>query len=111
MSYTAFCSSQGDKDMGVFYEWDLETWDETDCLDHLHADRLRDLPTPANDKDKLVLVRDVGDQTQGLTDRLWAYVDNESRMLPKYFSDSGNELTNVKVPQRFHREIAREMAR
>ncbi len=99
--------------MRVSYEWDLETWDELDCLDHHHAEKLRDLPTPSNKFEKLVLVRDVGDQVNGLVDRMWAYVD-ESGMLPKYFSLPGPSRyyeTNVKVPQRFHREIAREMAR
>lgn len=97
----------------VFYEWDIESVEvingEEVVLDHQHADDLRDLPTPANDCDRLVLVRD----TDGT--RMWAYVDNKSRMLPKYFSipqaDGKYYETNVKVPQRFHREIAREMAR
>jgi hypothetical protein len=99
--------------MTVYYEWDLESWelfgDEEECLDHNHADKLSDLPTPSTPGEKLVLVRDA------VGSRLWAYVDPVSRMLPKYFSrpEAGGNYheTNVKVPQRFHREIAREMAR
>jgi hypothetical protein len=97
----------------VLYEWDIESIEiiegEEIVLDHQHADKLSDLPTPVNDCEKLVLVRDTDDS------RMWAYVDNVSRMLPKYFSrpeaDGNYHETNVKVPQRFHREIAREMAR
>jgi hypothetical protein len=97
----------------VHYEWDLETWDETDCLDHHHADKLRDLPLPSSKFEKLVLVRDTGDEASGLVDRMWAYVD-ESGMLPKHFSmpgPDGDYETDVLVPQRFHREIAREMCK
>jgi hypothetical protein len=99
--------------MTVSYEWDIESIEiingEEVVLDHQHADDLCDLPTPANDCDRLVLVRDDDNH------RMWAYVDNGSRMLPKYFSipqaDGKYYETSVKVPQRFHREIAREMAR
>lgn len=92
--------------MTIYYEWDIETVDGEDIVDHHHEDKLEDLhfPTLAHDE-RLVLVRDDGT-------RLWAYVD-ESKMLPKYFSrpeaDGNYHETNVKVPQRFHREIARVM--
>lgn len=101
--------------MTVGYEWDLETWSgpegdpEAECLDHHHGDRLRDVPWPATKNERLVLVR-----TTDEGDRLWAYVD-ESRMLPKFFSrpeaDGKDHETDVAVPQRFHREIAREACR
>lgn len=94
----------------VDYEWDLETTNaDGDITDHQHADKLRDLPTPATRFEQLVLVR-----TTFEGDRQWAYVD-ESRMLPRYFSipgpDGNYHETATKVPQRFHREIAREMSR
>ena len=93
----------------VTYEWDIETVsNDGEVLDHHHADRLKDLPTPSTKNEVLVLIRDTE------TERLWAYVD-ESRMLPRYFSrpeaDGQYHETSVAVPKRFHREIAREMTR
>lgn len=101
--------------MSVTYEWDLESWDgdpdkepDAEVLDHHHGDKLLDVPLPASKTEKLVLVRTTDDGS-----RLWAYVD-ESRMLPRHFSrpepDGKYYETDVKVPQRFHREIARVMA-
>lgn len=94
----------------ITYEWDMEEYDiaadnsEAEIVDHYHGDKLIDIGFPSDHKQKLVLVRD---DDNG---RLWAYVD-ESRMLPKYFSrpeaDGKYYETNVKVPQRFHREIAK----
>ena len=96
--------------MTVWYEWDLEEYDinandpDAEIVDHNHGDKLVELGFPADHKQKLVLVRNTEDS------RLWAYVD-DSRMLPKYFSrpeaDGKYYETNVKVPQKFHREIAK----
>lgn len=96
--------------MRIGYEWDIETTDrDGDIIDHNHADRLRDLPTPSSKYETLVLVRTTEDGA-----RMWAYVD-DSRMLPRFFSVPGPDghyhETAISVPQRFHREIAREMAR
>lgn len=93
--------------MPVFYEWDFETFDPEsgDVLDHHHAEKLADLPWPSAAGERLVLIRDVGNDDDGLTDRALAYVD-ESRMLPAMFTDAGGAEV-AKVPQRFHREIAR----
>ena len=99
--------------MNVRYEWDVETitLDEyEDILDHHHSDRLRDLPALERDQ-RLVLVRDFGNEEEGLIDRLWAYVDPESKMLPKMFANEMGNPTGVKVPQRFHREIAAQVSR
>lgn len=96
----------------VSYEWDLETFDPAtgDILDHHHADKLIDLPWPSTPGERLVLIRNVGNNYDGIADRSWAYVD-ESRMLPAEFSipdaDGIERETGTKVPQRFHREIAR----
>jgi hypothetical protein len=96
----------------VGYEWDLETWEgegeDAECVEHNHADKLADVPFPASRFEKLVLVR----STDGGS-RSWAYVD-QSMMLPRFFSQpgpDGNDYeTDVRVPQRFHREIARALA-
>lgn len=94
----------------VGYEWDLEEYNinaddpEAEIIDHNHGGKLIDVGFPSDKSQKLVLVRN------SEAGRLWAYVD-ESRMLPKYFSrpetDGKYYETDVKVPQKFHREIAR----
>lgn len=96
----------------VSYEWDLETYDgdaqakDSEVLDHTHADFLRDLAWLIEKNQVHVLVRTTEDG-----DRSWAYVDTKSRMLPAEFSapDASGEYrsTGVRVPQAYHREIAR----
>lgn len=89
------------------YEWDIELLDaETgDILDHDHRDKLADFQIGDEDGSALVLVRDTGNEDDGLQDRLWAYVTDGK--LPEFFSDSGGRATGYKVPQRFHREVAK----
>jgi hypothetical protein len=84
----------------TLYEWDLEHLNEDgDIEDHDFADKLEDLPK--DEKGDLVLVRDVF-IFEGLCDRTWAYVENDT--LPEYFKDSyGVECE--KVPKRFHEEF------
>lgn len=103
----------------VNYEWDMEELDremvdagsdDPDIIDHDHRDKLSELGLPSDQYRRLVLVRDEGNAAEGIVDRLWAYVD-ESRMLPRNFSNSEGKETMVAVPQRFHREIAREACR
>lgn len=91
----------------VEYEWDVETSDEYgDILEHDFRDMLRDLPWLLDKNQVHVLVRTTEDG-----DRSWAYVDTQSRMLPAEFSvpdaEGVYQETGVRVPQRFHREIAR----
>lgn len=98
----------------VRYEWDMEELDPTnldpierDILDHNHADQLWKLGGLPNKNQRLVLVRDEGNDLDGLTDRLWAYVSNDWT-LPEYFCDSEGKQTMVKVPARFHKELAKQ---
>jgi len=100
----------------VRYEWDIETWDDADCLDHNHRDRLHDFGAeellhainqdvePDGTVTKLVLVRDVGDEISGLTDRLWAYVTDDGK-LPEFFSDGTDSVTSIRVPKHKHEEF------
>ena len=85
----------------VTYEWDIETVDEHgDIQDHHHSDVCFDLiKYPLKESERLVLVRDLGNDEDGLQDRQWAYVDHTG--LPEFF-DGG-----AKVPQRLHKEIKR----
>lgn len=51
----------------------------------------------------LGLVRHEGNENDGVTDRLWAYVKDGK--LPECFSDSMGTPIAIKVPQRFHIEL------
>ncbi len=86
----------------VNYEWTLETLEDGDIVDSDFSEKL------TFDKEDLAgndlgLVRSEGNERDGVTDQVWAYVKDGK--LPEYFSDSmGNEL-NIKVPVRFHNEL------
>ena len=92
------------------YEWCREEYNfnasdpEAEIVDLNFGDHLDEVGFPCTAMELTVLVRDSD------TGKLWAYVD-ESRMLPKFFSrpeaDGKYHETNVKVPQQFHREIAK----
>lgn len=69
----------------VIYEWSIETVDEHgDIIDSSFWDELPKEPLEENQR--LCLVRNEGNETDGLTDRLWAYVVDGK--LPEYFTDS-----------------------
>lgn len=81
--------------MATNYEWDLETYEGEDIIDHWFAEHLSSLPLPAPTQ-RLVLVRRVGDPDEGVIDSEWAYIQDGK--LPKIF-DGGTV-----IPQRFQRE-------
>ena len=88
--------------MSIDYEWDVETLSTDgyeDILEHDHTENLKEyiglFPLPNNQR--LVLIRDQGNEDQGLLDRQWAYVKDGK--LPIEF-DGGS-----KVPKRFHKEL------
>ncbi len=104
--------------MWTTYEWDIETIErqtdgDEEVLDHYHAERLKDYPKGAliaenepYEYNMLVLVRD-SDGGGFAVHRVWAYVDMTTLELPEFFDDAWQTETSVKVPQRFHTEIAR----
>lgn len=100
--------------MTVRYEWDIELIDEYgDILDHNFSDKLADIwedmliePKEGYSKN-LVLVRNKGNDIEGLLDRHWAYYDPASKTLPETFGDSLNEPTEIKVPKKYHTELNR----
>jgi len=51
------------------------------------------------------LVRDRGDDLEGIVDRQWAYV--EDGKLPERFDWGGGEDGGAKVPARYHNELKR----
>ena len=102
--------------MAISYEWDHETSDEHgDIDDHDFSDSLKmsgfDHSMLYQKGNDLVLVRNEGDQWEGLTDRFWAYArvaEDGKLYLPDHFNQgTGYEMPNMKVPQRFHKELAR----
>lgn len=82
----------------VIYEWSVETVDENgDIIDSSFWD---EKPTePLEQNQKLCLIRNEGNEIDGVTDRLWAYVENGK--LPEYFTDSNDCIVSIKVPKRF----------
>jgi hypothetical protein len=86
----------------VQYEWTLETLDDGDIIDSNFSDTLTFDKSDLDGKD-LGLVRNEGNEADGVTDRLWAYVKDGK--LPECFSDSMGTLVAIKVPQRFHNEL------
>lgn len=97
--------------MQTTYEWAVERVDleSGDILDTNHHDSLFSIPGPLAENERIVLVRDTGDQVQGLQRRLWAYpgivvrADGPGWAMPDYFEDAGL-TTSVKVPRRFARD-------
>lgn len=85
----------------IFYEWDYETVDtDGDILDHNHADRLEQYT--GNEEGNLVLIRNAGNEAQGLAERYWAYV--KDGQLPEFFEDAAGQKT-TKVPAKFQKEF------
>jgi len=108
--------------MAVSYEWDAEIVDtaaidpETnepynDVLDHLFGDIdyvLEQTPEDEGTRIDVVLVYNEGDDFDGLRDRAWAYVDDGK--LPEWFEDAMGARIR-KVPQKYHNELRRALAR
>lgn len=98
------------------YEWDFEFWDydengDTIDINHNHWDTLpkdtfANLGPCEGGEVKLVLVRDVGNPDDGLLDRTWAYLRDDGT-LPEFFANANGHATGHKVPQRFHKELAK----
>lgn len=93
--------------MKIAYEWVIETVNEHgDIGDVNHADTFAGARRMAaavaadlapGERVEVGLVRDSGDEVDGLQDRQWAYL--EDGLLPERF-DGG-----AKVPARFHKEV------
>ena len=99
--------------MTTTYEWDIETWNGEEIVDHNHWDRLADFGmeeliqainndflNEARDYTKLVLVRD--SERDG---RSWAYVTDDGKM-PEQFLDAYDRPV-CNVPKRFIEEFNR----
>jgi hypothetical protein len=105
----------------VHYEWDAEQVNITDIdpetgepyndvQDHNHNDIDTVLSEIAEEgcRVDVVLVRNVGNEDDGLVDRQWAYV--EDGKLPEFFEDAYQKPL-CRVPQKFHVELRRALER
>lgn len=86
----------------VTYEWSLETIEDGDIIDSDFSDSLV-WNAEELKGNELVLVRNEGNENEGVTDRFWAYVKNSK--LPEFFQDGGGQTIKIKVPQKFHKEL------
>lgn len=90
--------------MSVKYEWTIEELEDGEVIDSDFRDKLLEFNfnhfTTGID---LGLVRNEGNDIDGLTNRLWAYVKDGK--LPDYFQDAYLQTTSIKIPARFHKEL------
>lgn len=86
----------------VNYEWTLETLYDGDIIDSDFSDNLTFDNGDLIGKN-LGLVRNEGNEADGVTNRLWAYVKDDK--LPECFSDSMDTPIAIKVPHKFHNEL------
>lgn len=84
------------------YEWTLEEIDREseDIIDSDFSNTLESFKRYFNDSNfDIGLVLDEGNEIEGVINREWAYIKNNS--LPEYFSNSYGEETNNKVPNKY----------
>lgn len=92
----------------IIYEWIVNEVDEfEDIIEVSHFDTRKDAqafadagPNHGGVKMEIALVRDVGNDLDGLTDRSWAYLRDDGT-LPEHF-DYGMGEEGPRVPKRFH---------
>jgi hypothetical protein len=83
------------------YEWCVEVVDEDgDIIESYFEESLSRLDASTG---RLVLVLRIMDKINGELDRLYAYVVDGK--LPERFSDTLDEQTDYKVPDRFRKEL------
>ena len=89
----------------IRYEWTLETIELGEIIDNDFSDKLdfdiaKVLDVPYYD---LGLVRNEGNEIDGVNERYWAYV--KEGKLPDNFKTAMGEDTGIKIPNRFHDEL------
>ena len=87
----------------IKYEWTLEEIDNGDVVDSYFSDTLTFDKNLLGMNTLLGLVRNEGNENDGVTDRLWAYVKNSK--LPEYFSNADGQQVGYKVPVKYHNEL------
>jgi len=81
----------------IKYEWCYETIEDGDIMECDFEDKLTSF-TDNRKTDTLCLIRNVGNDIEGLKDRVYAYVKDNK--LPEYFEES-----EFKVPAKFQKEL------
>ena len=101
----------------IYYEWCIESVvretgdiEDLNFVDSFAAALLgrqtEKAPLLLNDYEydyDIVLVRNEGNDAEGVTGRLWAYV--EGGVLPEFFANASGNATTVKVPKKYHTEL------
>lgn len=87
----------------IKYEWTLEEIDNGDVVDSDFSDTLTFDKSLLGMNTLLGLVRNEGNENDGVTDRLWAYVKDGK--LPEYFTNANGQTVSYKVPVKFHNEL------
>jgi len=85
------------------YEWCCEVLEDGDIIDNHFEDELQRIRKDELPNNDLVLCRVEGNEEEGVTNTLWAYVKDGK--LPEYFADSSLMLTGYKVPLKYHNEL------
>jgi len=89
----------------VVYEWTTEAIDaDGDIVDSSFFDKLLDVSKDDFESNEVGLVKNEGDEANGLEDRFWAYIKDGK--LPEYFADGGGHTVDIKVPQKYHKELS-----
>ena len=92
----------------IFYEWKVEQWIDEDIEDFEHFDKLADALKEEPIKGatiKICLVRDEGNEDEGLLDREHAYIKDS--MLQNYESPDGDPYTEYSPPVKYQKEVER----
>jgi hypothetical protein len=88
----------------VKYEWTLEIMEDGEVMDSDFSESLTFNKSELQGND-LGLVRYEGNEIDGQTGSVWAYVKDGK--LPEFFCDAMGEKTGYKVPARFHKELSK----
>lgn len=89
------------------YEWTLEEMKDGEIVDSQFQDILNDIPKEYLSGNDLGLVRYEGNERDGVTHQLWAYM--KDGRLPEYFTNSMGESVDYKVPIKYHNELKKYM--
>jgi predicted membrane-bound dolichyl-phosphate-mannose-protein mannosyltransferase len=92
----------------VTYEWTLEIIQEGDIVDSNFFDAVSDFDKADLAGNDLGLVRYEGNENEGTTNQLWAYVKDGK--LPEYFSNANMCVTGYKVPVKYHTELSKYLS-
>ena len=92
----------------IKYEWTLEVIEDGDIVDSDFSDTLSFAASALVGND-LGLVRNSGNENDGVNTRYWAYAKDDK--LPEYFADANGVSVGYKVPERFHIELSKYLGK